>query len=124
MTAVVPATLLTVAVLVLGLSPVEEQPLPPLAAADKIQHLVAFCIVGYSYARATDHLLPLQRLRSRRLIAACFAVSLGGLLEILQGLTTYRSAELLDLVADALGVAGAMIGLHFFDRGRDKPVGD
>ncbi len=86
-------------VLALGLTP-----MPPVDLGgtwlpqDKLGHLVVF---GGFAALVTAVL----RGRRRALIGALSATALGGALELLQALTPYRSAEWLDLLADAVGAA-------------------
>jgi VanZ family protein len=70
---------------------------------DKVGHVALFFVLG---ALAIGPM----RARSRRPVLAVFAGSLlyGGLLEVLQGALGWRSAELLDLVADGIGSAGGI----------------
>ncbi|WP_354687468.1 VanZ family protein [Cupriavidus necator] len=82
------------AVLMLSLMP-PSQPLPT-TGWDKANHMLAFVALGVLGRRAyAGHgwavLLAL--------------VAYGGLIELLQGLTPYREADWLDLLADSLGVA-------------------
>jgi VanZ family protein len=48
--------------------------------------------------------------------ASLVAITLGGLLELLQSFTAYRSADWADLAADALGVVLAYGALLALDR--------
>ena len=65
--------------------------------SDKVLHIVAFARLALWFA---GQFSP----RSYVGLAAGL-VAFGGLIEILQGMTTYRSAEWLDLTADAGGIA-------------------
>ena len=70
---------------------------------DKAGHVALFFVLG---ALAIGPM----RARSRRPVIAVLAGSLlyGGLLEVLQGALGWRSAELLDLVADGVGSAAGV----------------
>lgn len=73
---------------------------------DKWMHLLAYASLALCFGQwARD--------ARQRLIQAAGLISLGGVLEWLQGLTGYRQADLLDLFANALGVligAGLALG--------------
>ena len=78
-----------------------------VAGLDKAGHVFLFFVLG---ALAVGPV----RARSRRPVLTVLAGSLlyGGLLEMLQGALGWRSAELLDLVADGVGsVAGVAVAL-------------
>jgi len=74
---------------------------------DKLVHVALFVLLARSWLLAAS--------RAGRwwttLAVALAAVAYGALLELLQGLGGVRAAELLDLVADALGVVLALL-LH------------
>jgi VanZ family protein len=75
------------------------RPIPPEIGnlfnyQDKLMHLTAYSILSTLYQLS----LP------KRYLAITLAVLLGVLLEIAQSFTTYRSFELLDIVANTLGV--------------------
>ena len=86
-----------VGVLALSLVPLPQIPLTP-PQSDKLEHLVANFALTFWYA---------QLCADTRALAwrALGFVALGGIIEILQGFTAYRSAEWLDFVADGAGVA-------------------
>jgi len=67
----------------------------PVASGDKAGHMLAYAVLMYWFAQ----LHPARRYR----IALAF-VAMGVAIEILQGLTDYRSFEIADMVADATGV--------------------
>ena len=77
-------------------------PMPPGIGAvpmgDKIGHALAFAALVLWYAQ----IYPLRGDRWRCVLGA---IALGALIEILQSFTTYRSAEWLDLLADAVGAS-------------------
>jgi VanZ family protein len=110
-----PPALLTLVVLGAGLAP--SVPRVPLAIewADKVEHAIVFSLVAYCYMRAARHIWP-QALPSLLRVRAAFgAVALGASLEILQALVPHRTAELLDLVADAVGALIALVAMRFSD---------
>ncbi|HSD60630.1 MAG TPA: VanZ family protein [Burkholderiales bacterium] len=76
-------------------------PLPPevdLGPSDKLDHLAAyFVLMGWH--------VQLFAGRGRRLALAAGLVAMGIGLELLQGLTSYRSAEVVDAFANTVGVA-------------------
>lgn len=113
--ALFPALISTIAVLVFGLDRPRQEPYPAFQISDKVQHFAVFVLVGYCYLRAAKHLYPAMNVARRRFWAASTAVGLGALLEVLQSRLPYRSAEVLDLVADALGVGCAVLGVYLVD---------
>lgn len=102
-------TAITLVILYLSLIPV-----PPSEGLgwDKLNHVTAMAVVTVIAFRT---LRPVS-LRAV-LLAGVYALLLGALIELLQGtLTTTRSAEWGDLLADAVGVALAMPGLYLWKR--------
>jgi len=81
-------------VLVFALWPVEE--LPPLQTGwDKADHLAAFAALA---------MLGFAAWPERRLRVVAWLLVLGAAIELLQGLTGYRTMDWRDFVADGLGV--------------------
>jgi hypothetical protein len=83
--------------MVLAVSLFSLTPNPPqadIAAWDKLNHLFAYGVLMYWFAQLHDRRLPVA--------AALFA--LGGALELTQGLTAYRQASWLDMLANGLGL--------------------
>lgn len=102
-----------------ALWPHDDPPQPPHGYTDKIQHAVAWlglALVLLVALRVTRP--PLDR--ARYTLAWSLLVVYGALVEALQMLVPGRSAEWLDLAADALGAAvgcAVMLGLErFHDR--------
>lgn len=112
---VAPAVLLTLAVFVAGLLP--SVPRIPLSIdwGDKIEHAGGFAVVSYCYMRAARRIWPAALPAFVHARAAWAAVALGAVLELLQALVPFRTAEFLDLVADALGVLITWVALRFAD---------
>jgi len=110
---VVPPVLLTLVVLGAGLSP--GLPRVPLGIewGDKVEHAIVFSMVAYCYMRAARHIWLRTEPAMVHARAAWAAAGLGAALELFQTLVPYRSAELLDLVADVLGVMLTWVVVRF-----------
>jgi VanZ family protein len=110
-----PAVLAVVAAFSLGTMRPSSLLVPQFDLSDKLGHLLAFGFVQITHARAAEFLWDPER--SRRLVwgAAVSATLVGALLEVWQAFLPYRSAEFLDLVADALG---AVLAAWIYDRAR------
>jgi len=101
-----PAALDALLILVIGSLPVA----PPGTQrfSDKTLHCIAFGILAWLASRAFRHLSP--EAPARALVRGFLAsVALGGGLELWQALLPYRSSELLDFVADAIGALIAVL---------------
>ncbi len=74
---------------------------PPVGVQlwDKAGHALAYCLLTFWFAQ----------LHPRRLPVAALLLALGGALELAQGLTAYRQASLLDMLANGVGVAGGWL---------------
>ncbi len=84
-----------------SLEPADRLP-PSPDVSDKVLHFTAYALLGAVAALA-------QR-RPRVVLTVVALTGFGLLLEILQGRTSYRSFDLRDLLADALGAAfGALV---------------
>ena len=95
------------ALLVLG-----SLPMAPTQAArlsDKTLHFIAFGILAWLCWRALRELRRDAPIWLPLLGGFTASVLCGGLLELWQALLSYRSCELLDLVADALGALLAIL---------------
>lgn len=99
-----------------GLIPLASLPGPDFKLADKAWHALAFGGLAGLAARALKHWgrAPLPAARD----SALLALMLGGLLEVLQSFTAFRSADLADFVADG---AGALMG-YFVVRLLEMPT--
>jgi VanZ family protein len=86
-------SLCALAVLTLSLLPQPDR--LPTTGWDKTNHLLAFVTLA---------VLGRQAHRARPVRLAAGLVLFGGLIELLQGLTGYRSAEWIDWLADILGI--------------------
>lgn len=107
---VAPAVLYVGAVFYAGLARAPDLPAPEVQFQDKIGHALAFGLMTYVLHRAIRFLGPKLAVRRALLVSFVLASALGGLLELVQLATSYRSAELLDFLADAVG-AGIVAGL-------------
>lgn len=86
-----------------GLVPLKSLPGPDFELADKVWHGVAFGGLAGLLSRSFVY-FGQRPLRAAQ-VAALLAMTLGGVLEVLQSLTAWRSADWADWVADNLGVA-------------------
>ena len=101
---VLPALLYTAAIFYGGVIDVGPLPDPRVIPADKLLHFAAF--LGLEWLLE----LALLDVRQRRPLAVAIAALLGLGLEAVQAALPHRSAELLDLVADATGaLAGGLL---------------
>jgi VanZ family protein len=110
---VAPACVFLVVLFWAGLVPLKSLPGPEFELKDKAWHLAAFGGLSGLLARALGY-FGHETLRAAR-DAALTGVALGGLLELLQGLTPYRSPDWADFVADSLGAGLAYLLLRGID---------
>jgi VanZ family protein len=110
---VIPAASALVLMFWFGLIPLKSLPGPDFELADKMWHMIAFGGLAGLLSRAFVYFGRPGLLAARE--ASLVAVTLGGLLEVLQSFTHYRSADWADLLADALGVALAYAALRALD---------
>lgn len=75
--------------------------------SDKYQHVIAYCTLGFTWILAIKK--AHQNLKVRYLIAITCAIY-GILIEVLQETTTsYRTASVLDVVANVVGICIALL---------------
>lgn len=98
-----------------GLIPLQHLPGPDFKLADKVWHAAAFGGLAALASRAFRHWKRSPDTANRD--ATWLAIALGGLLEILQSFTAYRSADLADFAADALGAGLAYLVLGQLTQG-------
>jgi VanZ family protein len=79
--------------------------------SDKLQHALGFALLAWLWCRALRRLRPGWALPRVSAASAALSVALGGALELWQGLLAYRSCDVLDWLADAVGAA---IGVGFY----------
>jgi len=104
---VAPALVCLIALFWAGLVPLDSLPGPDFELKDKVWHLLAFGGLSGLLARAIAHFGRDALLAARD--AAFTGAALGGLLELLQSLTRYRSPDWADFAADSLGAALAYL---------------
>jgi VanZ family protein len=107
---VAPACLFLIVLFWLGLIPLDSLPGPEFELKDKLWHLAAFGGLAGLLARAVGHFGRQWPLAARD--SALAGALLGGLLEILQGFTRYRSPDWADFLADSLGAGLAYLALR------------
>jgi len=96
-----------------GLIPLKSLPGPDFELADKVWHALAFGGLAGLVSRVFVHFGRSATFSAQS--SSLIAVALGGLLEVLQSFTAYRSADWADFLADAVGVAlayGVLRALH------------
>jgi len=86
-----------------GLIPLKSLPGPDFELADKVWHACGFGGLAGLSSRVFVHFRRPALLAARD--AALVATALGGVLEVMQSFTPYRSADWADFLADALGAA-------------------
>lgn len=93
------------ALLLLVVAALSLLPMPDTGVNDKLSHLATYIFLSGWFGLLAGN---------RSALAWTFVgiVAYGGLIELLQGMTSYRDAEWADLLADALGAAVG-IGLYF-----------
>jgi VanZ family protein len=90
----------------LSLKKMEAMPLQ-LSHSDKIYHTIAYFLLGLSWLLSFPKSLQKKNLKYA-VVVSC--VIFGIVIEVLQGtLTTYRTASLLDVLANTVGVLVAML---------------
>src|SRR5690242_15211375 len=91
------AWILLAAIVVLTLAPASLRPISPLP--HKLEHLIAFLLVGIALARAYPH---------RFYFLVVMAILFVGAVEALQMLAPGRHARLSDFVVDAVSVCAGL----------------
>jgi VanZ family protein len=120
---VAPALLWTVIVFVFGGIPNPGPPVPLDFPIDKLEHVVAFAVLQILALRALRYELPGVWPRAMPWVAAFLSILVGGALELYQLTVPNRSAELLDLVSDAVGaVLAAGLSIALGRRRRSAPT--
>jgi VanZ family protein len=106
---VAPAFAYVVAVFIGGSLKLGPLPEGEAIGMDKLLHLVAFAGMQLVMLRALRFEKPELGTAFQAAIAAVLAIVAGGFLELWQAALPYRSAELLDWVADAIGATLAAV---------------
>ena len=106
---VLPAFVWTAVVFVLGGIPNPGPSVELEFPVDKLEHAVAFAILQVLAYRALRYELPRALPRAMPWIAALVSTIVGGALELFQLTVPNRSAELMDLLWDAIGATVATV---------------
>ena len=115
---VAPALVWTAVVFVFGGIPNPGPPIPLDFPIDKLEHAAAFGVLQILALRALRYELPGALPRAMPWIAALIATVVGGALELYQLTVPNRSAELMDLVSDAIGAVLATVVMTAFEARR------
>lgn len=85
-----------------------------LLISDKLNHTIAYFFMALSWFYAFQK----KKLRSlKEMYIVIFCILFGILMEFLQwGVTSYRTASYLDVLANSLGVLIAYLGFYFFQK--------
>jgi VanZ family protein len=118
---VLPALVWTATIFVLGGLPNPGPPVELAFPTDKLEHAAAFALLSILALRALRYELPSVWPRAMPWLAALTSTTLGGALELYQLTVPTRSAELLDLIADAVGAVLATVVPMAFRGGRYAP---
>jgi VanZ family protein len=100
---VLPVVLYVAGLFWYGLTPLDRLPGPEFKFADKVWHAAVFAGLAAFGSRALRFGGRESSIANRD--AALSSATLGGLLEVFQSFTAYRSADVVDFFADALGAA-------------------
>lgn len=117
---VVPALLYTFAIFYGGLSTPPNVPAPQLSQQDKLLHALAFGFMQLVVLRAVRFQAKSWPFQRQNVLAFVLVAGAGGLLELFQLMTSNRSAEVLDFVADALGAGIVAWALEHWMRRRGE----
>ena len=107
------AVFFTISIGILSLVKMPSNGIPGVAS-DKVLHTVDyfFLMIAWLYTFVKD--LNFQK-KLKYIVLACLIY--GIVIELLQGqLTTYRTGSYLDILANALGVAMAVLTFHLFEK--------
>ena len=111
-THVLPAVAYAGAIFYGGLVRIGRLPQVGFVATDKLLHALAFGGLALLIARAVHWVRPRGTLLRKLALGCAGSSSLGMLLEVCQAFTAYRSADVMDWLADTLG-ALLSVGLVF-----------
>ncbi len=105
------AILLTVSIAILSLIKLGKQPIQ-INGLDKIEHAIAYFVLTFAWLLA----LRKSKINAKLIVLCCFLY--GIIIEALQvTITSYRSGEILDVVANTMGILIAYICyLSFFKK--------
>ncbi len=95
---------ITIIIAVLSLMKIGKQPIN-FHSIDKVEHCIAYAVLSFFWV------LALGNTQKKRLIVVFFCVFYGVIIEMFQGMTTYRTFDFVDMIANSLGV---LIGLLIF----------
>ncbi|MCH3884051.1 VanZ family protein [Tenacibaculum aquimarinum] len=101
------AIAITIAIAVLSLIKLGNQPVVAISNIDKIEHLIAYLVLTLSWLFAVRATLSKNKIKYSVVIGC---ILYGIIIEVLQGtITDYREASYLDMLANTLGAIIAML---------------
>lgn len=104
---------LAVLISVLSLIELNFKQLPSVENLDKLEHSIAYLVLTFSWL--FTHTYHIKKYPRIVIIVGCFIF--GTVIEILQEtLTTYRTASLLDLVANTVGIVTAFMLFNWLEK--------
>lgn len=91
---------------------------PKIPNLDKVVHfsMYFFLMFVYLFEMKFFHKDFAKKYLKFYLKGLILCLLLGGIIEILQGLTTYREADILDFIADSLGAISCIVIYYFKDK--------
>lgn len=89
---------------IVWLSLMPQPPKVDLEQGDKLGHFAAYGVLMFVFCLIYDQ-------RATRLAYAAGFIAMGVALEFLQGMTGYRTFDLLDMLANATGVLGVLASM-------------
>jgi len=108
----IPALAYTFVVLYLSLINLADTPIPELGISDKIMHVGGYFVLGLLWMFFAIFNYKNERLFAKVLIVCGAAIVFGIFIEVLQDrLTSYRTLDFYDIVANSIGVVTAGIAV-------------
>jgi VanZ family protein len=101
------AIILTIFIAIISLVSLKGGPHIKISNSDKLGHFIAYLLLSLSWLYALKN-YPLKK--NKKYLFISLLIGYGIIIEVLQGvLTTYRQADLYDIIANSAGVLFAVI---------------
>ncbi len=106
------AIIITISITILSL--IKDDNLSISSESDKINHLIAYFCLTFSWLYAFSKKKTFHK-KIKYIILAC--IIFGIIIEVVQGTaTSHRTASFLDIVANTIGVVFAVLAFHLFEK--------